>query len=447
MAKVTNLTLRHKVIYQIYIRNFSKTGDFAGVQAALPRLKALGVDIICLMSIFPSSIESEGSGRLIYAETFTKINHAYGSFVDFMDLVDAIHDMGMQVVLNFSLTSLSIETPLLEEQPDYFQFEAGKPISQISLDPKVVDLEYKNPKMWDWLIGVLEYWAKFVDGVAVQNAQYIRPEFWASARAEVEDVHQYFYWLGSQVDIEKLYQAKSRRLPFWTEGELYSSFDVLNTEPMAGIQQRFLAGKISLDEYAYLEDVREMTTPMTSVMDRGLEIYPSDRFANRVQSNFELLHWTAMSFFQKGIASMMMGQEFGCTHPIPLHQKQVLAWERPYDMSEMIGKLARIKKREIMKVGLYRNKAVSELTLRISYHYFKEHLFGFFQLKEGQKADHVSLPLPDGVYIDLLSDSKVVVTNQKIMLPKEPVIIAYEGELTGERDLLGEIPEMSATKL
>lgn len=197
MAKVTNLTLRHKMIYQIYIRNYSKTGDFQGVIDDLPRLKALGVDIINLMSIFPTQVGTEGNGQILYAESFERVNPEYGDMVAFMDLVDAIHDLDMQVVLNFPLTSMARSAELLTEEPAFFKWEKDGSLShRITEEEEVVDLDFKNPKMWDDLIAILKFWAKYVDGFAIQHAQYIRPEFWQSARAEVEDVHQYFYWLG-----------------------------------------------------------------------------------------------------------------------------------------------------------------------------------------------------------------------------------------------------------
>lgn len=427
MAKVTNLTLRHKMIYQIYIRNYSKTGDFQGVIDDLPRLKALGVDIINLMSIFPTQVGTEGNGQILYAESFERVNPEYGDMVAFMDLVDAIHDLDMQVVLNFPLTSMARSAELLTEEPAFFKWEKDGSLShRITEEEEVVDLDFKNPKMWDDLIAILKFWAKYVDGFAIQHAQYIRPEFWQSARAEVEDVHQYFYWLGGQIGLRDLYQAKRRKLPFWTEGELYLSFDVLNIEPVKGIQQRFLRGQMSMENYAYLEDIREMTTPSTSVMDRGLEFVPSERFSNQITSAEALVNWTAMSIFQKGIASLMMGQEYGCRHPIPLHEKKVLAWEKPFDMSDMLARLARIKKREIMKAGLYYNEAASPHTIRITYEYYDEYLFGFFQLKTPPGEEIVTIPIPDGIYEDILNEEPIEVQNGHITLQDKPVIVAYE---------------------
>lgn len=51
MAKDTNIKLRNDVIYSVYVRNHSKSGTFQGVYEDLERIKALGVDIKCYISV------------------------------------------------------------------------------------------------------------------------------------------------------------------------------------------------------------------------------------------------------------------------------------------------------------------------------------------------------------------------------------------------------------
>src|SRR4051812_44354277 len=44
---------RNAVIYEVNVRQFTPEGTLAGVRAHLPRLKALGVDVIWLMPVQP----------------------------------------------------------------------------------------------------------------------------------------------------------------------------------------------------------------------------------------------------------------------------------------------------------------------------------------------------------------------------------------------------------
>ena len=57
MAVDTKKSLRNQVLYSIYVRNYSKEGTFAAVQADLDRIKALGTDIIWLLPIHPDRRE------------------------------------------------------------------------------------------------------------------------------------------------------------------------------------------------------------------------------------------------------------------------------------------------------------------------------------------------------------------------------------------------------
>ena len=60
--KKTSIKLRNMVIYQIFVRNFSESGDFQAIIADLDRIKALGVDMIYLLPIHPiGELQKKGS--------------------------------------------------------------------------------------------------------------------------------------------------------------------------------------------------------------------------------------------------------------------------------------------------------------------------------------------------------------------------------------------------
>ena len=51
MAKDTKIGLRSQMIYQVFVRQYSKTHDFDGVRVDLKRIKDLGADILYLLPI------------------------------------------------------------------------------------------------------------------------------------------------------------------------------------------------------------------------------------------------------------------------------------------------------------------------------------------------------------------------------------------------------------
>lgn len=59
MAKNTEISLRNKVIYSIYVRNHTNDGTFNAVAEDLDRIKSLGTDIIWFMPIHPIGVKNK----------------------------------------------------------------------------------------------------------------------------------------------------------------------------------------------------------------------------------------------------------------------------------------------------------------------------------------------------------------------------------------------------
>ena len=69
------------VMYEVNIRQFSPEGTFAGVEAQLPRLKDLGVDILWLMPMYEIGTEGrKGTLGSYYAiSDYKKVNPEFGT--------------------------------------------------------------------------------------------------------------------------------------------------------------------------------------------------------------------------------------------------------------------------------------------------------------------------------------------------------------------------------
>ena len=93
---------RDAVIYQINTRQFTSEGTFRAAMAELPRLKALGVDILWLMPIHPIGVENrKGTLGSPYAvRDYFDVNPEFGTQEDFKAFVDAAHAQGMRVILD-----------------------------------------------------------------------------------------------------------------------------------------------------------------------------------------------------------------------------------------------------------------------------------------------------------------------------------------------------------
>ncbi|NXQ32141.1 SLC31 protein, partial [Alaudala cheleensis] len=88
-------------IYRIYPRSFKDSnmdgnGDLKGIQEKLDHITYLNIKTIWITSFFKSPLKDLGYG----AEDFYDIDPIFGSMTDFENLIAAIHDKGLKVIMD-----------------------------------------------------------------------------------------------------------------------------------------------------------------------------------------------------------------------------------------------------------------------------------------------------------------------------------------------------------
>lgn len=184
--------LRNGVLYEIFTRNFSPSGDFKGITARLDELKKLGVDILWLMPIHPQGeLKKKGSAGSPYCvRDFYGINPDYGTKDDFKRLVTEAHARGFKVILDVVTAHTSWDSVLMSK-PDFYSKDAdGKIHSPYPEWTDVAELDYGNPEVRRYMTDVLAYWVREfdVDGFRCDTAYTVPVEFWESARAELKKI-------------------------------------------------------------------------------------------------------------------------------------------------------------------------------------------------------------------------------------------------------------------
>ena len=188
MAANTDPRLQNQVIYSIYVRNHTSEGTFRAVIPDLDRIRALGTDIIWLMPIHPIGVEGKkGTLGCPYANRdYRAVNPAYGTMEDFEALVREIHAHGMKCMIDVVYNHTSPDSVLYREHPEYFyRGPDGKPGNKLGDWADVIDLDYSNRGLWQYLTDTLVMWAGLVDGFRCDVASFVPVEFWLQARAAV----------------------------------------------------------------------------------------------------------------------------------------------------------------------------------------------------------------------------------------------------------------------
>ena len=144
MSLETNPALRRSVIYELYVRSHTPQGTFRAVEPDLPRIRALGTDILWLMPIHPiGEANRKGSMGCPYANRdYRTVNPEYGTLEDFLHLVDAIHDNGMKSIIDVVYNHTSPDATLVALHPEYYYHKPdGSRGNKVGDWTDVVDLD------------------------------------------------------------------------------------------------------------------------------------------------------------------------------------------------------------------------------------------------------------------------------------------------------------------
>lgn len=172
------------VLYEVNLRAFSKTGDLAGVTAQLGRLDSLGVNGLWLMPIYPvgqkKSINSPYSIR-----DHRAVAPEYGSRADLRALVQAAHQRGMVVLLDWVANHTAWDHPWISEHPEWYtQDDNGQIVHPPGTSwEDVADLNFARDSMGEAMIDAMQFWLceTGIDGFRCDYADGVPFDFWRQA--------------------------------------------------------------------------------------------------------------------------------------------------------------------------------------------------------------------------------------------------------------------------
>ena len=175
--------LSSAVIYEVNIRQFTEEGTFAAFQDYIPHLQSLGVDIIWLMPIHPiGELKRKGGlGSYYSIKDYRGVNPEFGNLDDFKKLVDAIHNAGMLVILDWVAGHTAWDHPWVTDHPNWYIKDADGNIIPPNPDwSDVAGLDFSNPDMLQTLEDDMSYWVEDIgiDGFRCDAAYNISIDFW-----------------------------------------------------------------------------------------------------------------------------------------------------------------------------------------------------------------------------------------------------------------------------
>ncbi|HXQ81203.1 MAG TPA: alpha-amylase family glycosyl hydrolase [Opitutaceae bacterium] len=191
-ARPSPAWIREAVVYEIFPRQFSPKGDFAGVAARLDELKALGVDVLWLMPIHPiGHLKAKGTIGSPYAvQDYYAVNPDYGTKEDFRRLVEGAHARGLKVIIDIVANHTAWDSVMMSNPSFYKRDASGQVIPPHPEWADVAGLNYANPETRRYMREMLQYWARDfqLDGFRCDAAAEVPTDFWEEARADLDKV-------------------------------------------------------------------------------------------------------------------------------------------------------------------------------------------------------------------------------------------------------------------
>ncbi len=320
-------------IYEVNLRQYTPEGTFNDFSEHLPRLKKMGVKILWFMPIHPIG-EKNRKGTLgsYYAvKDYLAVNKEFGTLEDFKKLVKKIHEMGMYVLIDWVANHTAWDNPLTVKHPEWYtKDEAGNFVPPVADWHDVIDLNYDNPDLREYMIDALKFWVEEtnIDGYRCDVAGMVPIDFWNRAREELDKIKPVFM------------------LAEWESPEMHeNAFHMTYSWSFYHLLNAIARGDT-------------MVTAIDSLWQKERATYPRDAFRMRFTSNHDENSWNGTVFERlgdgveafavlattvKGLPLIYSGQEAGLNERLAFFEKDTIQW-KVHKLTDVYTTLLHLKK-------------------------------------------------------------------------------------------------------
>ena len=324
---------KNATIYQINTRQFTGAGTFRAAEAHLPRLKALGADILWLMPVHKiGAVNRKGTlGSPYSVRDYYSVNPEFGTLDDLKHFVAAAHAQGMHVILDWVANHTAWDNPLVTEHPDWYARDWKgdfHPTPWWNWED-IIDLDYARPEVRRYMTEALMYWVAEVDvdGYRCDVAGLVPTDFWNTARTKLEAIKPVF--MLAEWEQRDLHAEAFDMTYAWTWFD--SAKAAATGHGLTGLYVYY-----SSNEKAYPADCMRMTF-VTNHDKNAWDGTEYEQFGDGVEAAIVL------SVIGEGLPLIYNGQEAGNTRRLAFFEKDPIRWQE-HPMGELYRRLFALKK-------------------------------------------------------------------------------------------------------
>ncbi|NNC95718.1 MAG: DUF5110 domain-containing protein [Chitinophagales bacterium] len=303
-------------LYEVNIRQYTKEGTFEAFRKHLPRLKAMGVDILWFMPIHPIGVKNrKGSlGSYYSIKDYKGINPEFGSIEDFKKLVDEIHSMDMKVIIDWVANHSAWDHEWVEKYPDWYVRDEDGNIHSPFDWTDVAELNFEIPEMRMAMIDAMRYWVKDIDidGFRCDVAGEVPSDFWEDVRPELDEIKS--IWMLAEDESQSWLLNKAFNANYG-----WSMHHTMNEIAKGNLSPNY----IYADYSAKYDQLPTGSYPMQFITNHDENSWNgtiSERLGD-AHDVFAVLYYTL-----PGIPLIYSGQEAGLDHRLLFFEKDEIDW-------------------------------------------------------------------------------------------------------------------------
>lgn len=424
--------LKNKVIYQVFVRNFTPEGSFNALNEKLDYIKNLNVDIIYLLPISPiGKIGRKGDlGSPYSISDYMEINPELGTIDDFKLLINNIHKMNMKIMIDIVFNHTSRDSYIYKNHNDWmYKNENGECTNKVGDWSDVYDLNTDNEELIAYLVNVIRYYCSIgVDGFRFDVASLISAKFFNALKKMLDIEYPETILLAESIHPSFASFIRSQGFNALSDAELYSlGFDLCYEYNEVEPFDKFIKGEDIryLDMYKILLNNEEAYNPSSALRIRGLENHDQPRLYEYTKNKKLLKNLAAYQVFLKGPAFIYNGLESKAETRPSLFTKDLIDMEIEKEWYDFILSLINYKKSykndEILTSEVLLTKGEN---LAIINHYNDKSIsYGLFCLNINPNGSLIKdEKLIDGAYVDYFTSKVVIIKNNSIRV-KEPMFL------------------------
>lgn len=312
------------VMYEINPTAFSASKNFQGITNRLDNIKALGINTIWIMPIYPIGVTSS-FGSPYCVKDYTSVRTSLGTLQDFKTLVTTAHQKGIAVILDWVANHTSWDNSWISAHPSWYtQNNSGQITSPAGTNwNDVADLNYSNSDMRTAMIDAMKYWVTEanIDGFRCDAADYVPYDFWLQVNTALNAIPNKHLIL----------LAEGNRADHFTAGfQMNFAWDYLGAEKnVFGTSQASVSSLFTTNTNEYVavpndkKKLRFTTNHDESNISTPISVYGSKDGA---------LAASVISIYLQGVPLLYCGQEVGVSTTSTYNGSNTINWNNNSDM-------------------------------------------------------------------------------------------------------------------